>query len=336
MALSLVVIAGATETGNGSVSLKTKKTVNGNEVTYTFTLDASNSKGVGALEFYVKPTGLEFKKRTFPEGQTLKEVFEGGNEAGEGLNGTADFKGDQNYFIAYGGNAAKGRVLKGTVDLVSVTYTINNSNYSLEVTGFKACLSGEQAALKDTRYDCVAEPVDGGSTGVTVSGTALSWNKTDDAVYLLYPAATTEDAIKTEWKNGSYTGTACTSKGGIEVSGKQYGQSFTFGNVAAGDYKLAILKPGKYVPKIVAITVGTTDLALDEMKLWLYGDVNYDGKVNSRDAVQILRYDAGNRTFTAEEVAAANVNQDKTANSRDAVQVLRYDAGNSSTLDSIK
>lgn len=169
MALSLVVIAGATETGNGSVSLKPQKKVNGNEVTYTFTLDASKSKGVGALEFYVKPTGLEFKKRTFPEGQTLKEVFEGGNEAGEGLNGTADFKGDKNYFIAYGGNADKNRVLTGTVDLVSVTYTITDSNYSLEVKGFKACLSGEQAALKDTRYDCVAEPVDGGSTGVTVT-----------------------------------------------------------------------------------------------------------------------------------------------------------------------
>lgn len=169
MALSLVVIAGATETGNGSVSLKTKETVNGNEVTYTFTLDASKSKGVGALEFYVKPTNLTFKERTFPDGEKLEAVFMAGVAAGEGLNGTADFKGDQNYFIAYGGNAAKGRVLKGTVDLVSVTYTINNSNYSLEVTGFKACLSGEQAALKDTRYDCVAEPVDGGSSGVTVT-----------------------------------------------------------------------------------------------------------------------------------------------------------------------
>lgn len=177
MALSLVVIAGATETGNGSVSLKTKKTVNGdNTVTYTFSLDASNSKGVGALEFYVKPTGLEFKERTFPEGQTLKAVFEGGNEAGEGLNGTADFKGDKNYFIAYGGNTDKNRVLTGTVTLVSVTYTINNSNYSLEVTSFKACLSGKQAALKDTRYDCVAEPVDGGKGDYDITAVGKNTN----------------------------------------------------------------------------------------------------------------------------------------------------------------
>lgn len=336
MALSLVVIAGATETGNGSVSLKPQKKVNGNEVTYTFTLDASKSKGVGALEFYVKPTGLEFKKRTFPEGQTLKEVFEGGNEAGEGLNGTADFKGDKNYFIAYGGNADKNRVLTGTVTLVSVTYTINNSNYSLEVTGFKACLSGEQAALKDTRYDCVAEPVDGGSSGVTVSGTALSWNKTDDAVYLLYPAATTDDAIKTEWKNGSNTGTACTSKGDIAVSGKQYGQSFTFDNVAAGDYKLAILKPGKYVPKIMTITVGSTDLALGEMKLWLYGDVNYDGKVRAGDATQILKYVALKRTFSEDELLAADVNGDGKVRAGDATQILKFIALKQSAFDAIK
>ena len=125
MALSLVVIAGATETENGSVSLKTEKKVNSdNTVTYTFTLDASNSKGVGALEFFVKPTGLTFKERTFPDGEKLKAVFAAGKEAGEGLNGAADFKGGQNYFIAYGGNAAKNRVLRELVTLVSVTFRL--------------------------------------------------------------------------------------------------------------------------------------------------------------------------------------------------------------------
>lgn len=174
MALSLVVIAGATETENGSVSLKTEKKVNSdNTVTYTFTLDASNSKGVGALEFYVKPTGLTFKERTFPDGEKLKAVFAAGKEAGEGLNGAADFKGGQNHFIAYGGNAAKNRVLRELVTLVSVTYTINNSsNYSLKVTGFKACLSGEQAALETGRYNCKVEPIedDGRSYDVTAVG----------------------------------------------------------------------------------------------------------------------------------------------------------------------
>ena len=347
MVLSLMVVASATSTENASVYLKTKKVENGNNtVTYTFTLDTGDSDGVGALSFYVATEGLTYKSKVYNDGGTeLDKVFKPSTVGTTGVkDGSYGFYETTGRFFAYGGDstATPPRVLKGSVVLVAVTYTIDDVGYSLTVKtgkdeGFKACLSGKQAALETGRYNCKVEPIEeSGSKGVTVSGTALSWNKTDDAVYLLYPAATTDDAIKTEWKNDSYTGTACTGKGDIVASGKQYGQSFTFSNVAAGDYKLAILKPGKYVPKIMAITVGSTDLALGELKLWLYGDVNYDGKVNSRDAAQILRYDAENRTFTAEEVAAANVNQDKSVNSRDAVQVLRYDAGNSSALDSIK
>ena len=39
----------------------------------------------------------------------------------------------------------------------------------------------------------------------------------------------------------------------------KFAQTFQFDTVAEGDYKLAIFKPGKYVPKIVPITVGSTD-----------------------------------------------------------------------------
>lgn len=333
MMLSLVVVAGADQQ---TVTLKTAKSVNGNEVTYTFTLDASESDGVGALSFYVATTGLTFKEKVCNNGGTeLDKVFKPSTVGQVGQDGAYGFYENMGRFYAYGGDYEANRLLKGTVVLVAVTYTIEDvANYSLEVTEFKACYSGARA-MTDDRYNCVIAPIGGGSstTGVTVSGTALSWNDTDDAVYLLYPAATTDDAIKAEWKSATYTGTACTEKGTIAASGKQYGQSFTFGNVAAGDYKLAILKPGKYVPKIVAITVGTEDLALGEMKLWLYGDVNYDGKVNATDATQILRYfnnkapnafTSGTEQDQADRILCADVNGDKNINGTDATQVRRY------------
>lgn len=291
MALSLVVIAGATETENGSVSLKTEKKVNSdNTVTYTFTLDASNSKGVGALEFYVKPTGLEFKERTFPEGQTLKAVFEGGNEAGEGLNGTADFKGDKNYFIAYGGNADKNRVLTGTVTLVSVTYTINNSNYSLEVTSFKACLSGKQAALKDTRYDCVAEPVDGGSTGVTVTPQC--------------------DALKDAYTVNGQTVTVT------------YSIPCRVGYLS-GDKYVAVIPTQNGDSYDFVVPDGVT-----EVILVVKGDVNGDGAVNSADVVLLSRslvlpthklY----KPLTATASFAVDVDNSTTINSADVVLLSR-------------
>lgn len=155
MALSLVVVANATSTEKQSVYLKTKKVESGDTVTYTFTLDASKCKGVGALEFYVVPTNLTFQSKSYPEATKLQNVFEVSDFSGG--SGHVEFHENENYFIAYGGNtqSSPARVLTGSVILVSVTYKINTSNYDLKVTGFKACYDGEQAKLTTTRYNCV-------------------------------------------------------------------------------------------------------------------------------------------------------------------------------------
>lgn len=156
MALSLVVVANATSTVKQSVYLKTEEVENDdNTVTYTFTLDASKCDGVGALEFYVAPTNLTFQSKVHPEAAKLKSVFEVTDF--NGGSGHAEFIEDENYFIAYGGNTkvSPARVLTGSVALVSVTYKIDASNYDLKVTSFKACYSGDQAALETTRYNCV-------------------------------------------------------------------------------------------------------------------------------------------------------------------------------------
>lgn len=155
MALSLVVVANATSTEKQSVYLKTKKVESGDTVTYTFTLDASKCKGVGALEFYVVPTDLTFQSKSYPEATKLQNVFEVSDFSGG--SGHVEFHENENYFIAYGGNtqSSPARVLTGSVILVSVTYKINASNYDLKVTGFKACYDGEQAKLTTTRYNCV-------------------------------------------------------------------------------------------------------------------------------------------------------------------------------------
>ena len=131
---------------------------------------------------------------------------------------------------------------------------------------------------------------------MTVSGTALSWNDTDDALYYLYPSDTADKVILAQWKTGgtvsgyTYTGTGAAVTA-MTVDGKRMqAQAFSFDTVAAGEYKLVIFKPERYVPKIVPITVDSTALDLGQLKLWLYGDVNYDGRVTATDATQILRY----------------------------------------------
>lgn len=191
-----------------------------------------------------------------------------------------------------------------------------------------------------------------GGVGVatSVSGTVLSWNAADNARYYLYPPTTEDTVIRAQWKTGgtvsgySYTGTggAVTGK---TVDGKaMQAQTFSFGTIQAGSYKLVIFKPDRYVPKIVPITVGTTDYDCGQLKLWLYGDVNYDGVANTDDATQINRYynGLGNIISKAspdelvEYLLAADVNCDGTVNTDDATQINRYYNGLGSCFAKLK
>ena len=217
-----------------------------------------------------------------------------------------------------------------------VSCTVNGKPYTCTIIADKGLV-----CIKDVKVPVVPE-------GVSVSGTAVSWNAADDALYYLYPSTMEDADIKAEWKSDSYTGTACTSKGTPAASGNQFEQTFQFDTVAEGDYKLAIFKPGKYVPKIVPVTVGSTDHDCGQLKLWLYGDVNYDGKVSVIDATQTQRYAAGKSSkFTEgtlqdieDRKLAANVTEPKNHDNRidvvDATQIQRYIAGKTSTFESMK
>lgn len=179
------------------------------------------------------------------------------------------------------------------------------------------------------------------TTGVTVSGTAVSWNNTDNVVYLLYPSSKSDADIKAEWKNGNaYTAAYVGTNGTINsttVDGKtMQEQSFTFTGVASGDYKLVIFKHGKYVPKIVPINVGASDYTCGQIKLWLYGDVNYDGKIRTGDATLIYSHLAGERSFSDDQYSAADITCDGKVRTGDATQIYLLLAGESSKFDNLK
>ncbi len=58
------------------------------------------------------------------------------------------------------------------------------------------------------------------------------------------------------------------------------------------------------------------------------GDVNQDGKIDSKDAVQVLKHVAHNIQLTDIQLLAADTNKDGEVNSKDAVQILKYVAHN--------
>ena len=192
-------------------------------------------------------------------------------------------------------------------------------------------------------------------TGFTVSGTAAAWNEADDAVYLLWKGDAADAAIRGAWQEGTwassadvrYTGTkAAVSAASVDGKTMQT-QSFSFAGVAAGSYKLAVFKPGKYCPEIVPVTVSAA-LDLGTVKLWLYGDVTYDGAVNASDVLQMNRhisamssvFDAGTAREKADRLAAANVTLvtagDGDVNASDVLQMNRYISAMSSAFDKMK
>ena len=107
---------------------------------------------------------------------------------------------------------------------------------------------------------------------------------------------------------------------------------FSFSGVTPGDYKLAIFKPGKYVPKIVPITVGTDAYDCGQLKLWLYGDVNYDGAVKKIDITMARQYFKGNLTLTDEQIAVMDMNGDGAIKVIDITILRQYFKGNISEI----
>lgn len=74
---------------------------------------------------------------------------------------------------------------------------------------------------------------------------------------------------------------------------------------------------------IFALSCSVCSLAADNK----YGDLNSDSKINSEDALVILRYSVGLVDFTAEQKKAADVSADSEINSLDALLVLEYSVG---------
>ncbi len=73
-----------------------------------------------------------------------------------------------------------------------------------------------------------------------------------------------------------------------------------------------------------------TETELKEQSI-IYGDINGDGDVNSKDAVLLKKHLAGYEGLTFDGTAA-DVNGDNKVDSKDAVRLLRYLAGYDMTL----
>lgn len=118
-----------------------------------------------------------------------------------------------------------------------------------------------------------------------------------------------------------------------------YSQNYSFPAVPAGAYTLKVEKKG-HAPWTEEITVATTAIAKD-VTVYLWGDVNRDGKVTAADAQEIQRnaaklssaYDTEpNKSYW---ILRADVNRDGKITAADAQEIQRNAAKLSSAIDSL-
>lgn len=141
-------------------------------------------------------------------------------------------------------------------------------------------------------------------TGVTVSGTAKSYgSETENVTVTLTP------------ENGTPMTTVVTGNSA----------AYKFENVPAGTYTLKVMKKG-HAPWTEEIAVGSAAVTKD-VTVYLWGDVNRDGKVNGTDALWIRQSSAGGRTLDAYQKVLADLNRDGKVNGTDALWIRQISAG---------
>ncbi len=191
----------------------------------------------------------------------------------------------------------------------------------------------------------------------TVSGRLMSWGEDPYQYIRLYRPETPDAEIMEQWRSGQYWTQEVLSipaAGAYEtltVDGKEMTvRAFAFEGVPDGTYKIAVEQFGgysRYAPLFGEITVSGGDLALGDVRLWLYGDVTGDGQVSASDVLQLNRhitglpsvFDAGTALDRAGRLRAANVTghkgADEDVNAADALQLNRFIAGLSSVFDAM-
>lgn len=155
--------------------------------------------------------------------------------------------------------------------------------------------------------------VDQPGVGTAVSGTAVSYGSAGDPV--------TVSLTKQGETDPAFTQPLASASGPAP-----YSQSYSFSAVPAGEYILKVEKKG-HAPWTETITVGASDITGHTVTVYLWGDVNRDGRVNSTDALWVRQSSAGGRTLETYQKTLADVNCDNKVNSTDALWIRQISAG---------
>ena len=269
--------------------------------TVTVKLDLSANKGISNMRLQM----------SYPEGFTLESIRNGAALSTLDFTPPGDLTANPVNFVWDGiaADSSEGCILELTFRAAD---TVAAGDYSISLSYQKNdVLDGElkeiDLALQDGTVS-VSTVTYGSLTGAVTS----FGDESDEVTLELIPLGGTE-AIYTTKATGATAATA---------SGTKITSTYAFTNVEAGRYTLRVIKKNhvtrEYEVEILA------DGAVQDVMICLLGDVNMDGKVNTKDYTRLLKH--VNRTSLLDGYAlqCANVNGDTKVNTKDYTRLLKH------------
>lgn len=195
----------------------------------------------------------------------------------------------------------------GATEMTITELKISGEESHCQITGGAVVIDGTAYPASGSYFNTltltnVKVPVK--AKGVEVSGTVTSYGSdSDDVTVTLTPA----------------TGTALTAT----VKGNN--ANYSFDTVPAGTYTLKVEKKG-HAPFTKEIIVSDSNVT-EDVTVYLYGDVNRNGKVTVLDVSWILQYLVEEKTFDEYQLLLADVNKSGNISVLDASWIRQFLVG---------
>ena len=319
------------------------------KVKYTISVSLNDkAESIGSIQFkLLPPSGMNLGSFTYPEEEKMQSIFN-----------LCQYDAASRIFIA--ANTSEG--LSSDLVLLEIEATVEKGvqgELVLDVvnSGANGLEFGNISGDKTLTAQVQTVPLDADNQlqSAAIIAAIKMWNNVDDVYSWLYDANISDEEIRKDLAEEIPQKALVyqVSKGEMVplADKKSYSQTLKFTDIPKGAYKLAIAKDGKYMPQIMEIAIEGDSYDVNqelfaggEIKLWLYGDVTNDGRVNSSDALQIQRYyagktsqfDNGSEFDISDRKNAADITFDGKINSSDALQIQRFYAGKTSAFDKLK
>lgn len=198
--------------------------------------------------------------------------------------------------------------------------TVKNNQFVFKTKHFSKYIVAEETTLH------AFKAANNLSEGVTVSGTVTSWNNVNDTVIRIYSATMQTNDIKKDIKSESPNlGKAISLDSAITTNAKRFDQKYSVTGVANGEYVIAVYKPkhAVYITSNLSITGNT----VQNIELYLLGDVTGDGKVNTTDVSRLFAHARGIKVLTGYQLACGDVTEDGKTNTTDVSRLFAHARG---------